>query len=226
MNKKLAAVLLAGALLFGAAPLQAQESSSIDAVTAGVADTGRADKEAEKKITAATVPYSVAVLPYIDQSGMDEKGRKVAANSIKDALKEKYPPAKKGGVNTVASAKAVAKAMQNHPFENADAPVLAELVAVGKELGVDRVIYMEMEPPRNKETGFMVIVGSQTYSSVITMKLKCVDVKTEKYLFNRIVEEVGSSSAVAFWKIGGASQSRAVKKGVAACMTEFLTAFD
>ena len=48
MNKKLAAVLLAGALLFGAAPLQAQESSSIDAVTAGVADTGRADKEAEK----------------------------------------------------------------------------------------------------------------------------------------------------------------------------------
>ena len=41
MNKKLAAVLLAGALLFGAAPLQAQESSSIDAVTAGVADTGR-----------------------------------------------------------------------------------------------------------------------------------------------------------------------------------------
>lgn len=55
MNKKLAAVLLAGALLFGAAPLQAQESSSIDAVTAGVADTGRADKEAEKKITASTV---------------------------------------------------------------------------------------------------------------------------------------------------------------------------
>ena len=105
------------------------------------------------------MPYSVAVLPYIDQSGMDEKGRKVAANSIKDALKEKYPPAKKGGVNTVASAKAVAKAMQNHPFENADAPVLAELVAVGKELGVDRVIYMEMEPPRNKETGFMVIVA-------------------------------------------------------------------
>lgn len=37
MNKKLAAVLLVGALLFGAAPLQAQESSSIDAVTAGVA---------------------------------------------------------------------------------------------------------------------------------------------------------------------------------------------
>ena len=151
------------------------------------------------------MPYSVAVLPYIDQSGMDEKGRKVAANAIKDALKEKYPPAKKGGVNTVASAKAVAKAMQNHPFENADAPVLAELVAVGKELGVDRVIYMEMEPPRNKETGFMVIVGSQTYSSVITMKLKCVDVKTEKYLFNRIVEEVGSSSAVAF----GRSAARA-----------------
>ena len=34
-----------------------------------------------------------------------KKGRKVAANAIKDALKEKYPPAKKGGVNTVASAK-------------------------------------------------------------------------------------------------------------------------
>ena len=79
-----------------------------------------------------TVPYSVAVLPYIDQSGMDEKGRKVAANAIKDALKEKYPPAKKGGVNTVASAKAVAKAMQNHPFENADAPYWQRLLPLVK----------------------------------------------------------------------------------------------
>lgn len=49
MNKKLAAVLLAGALLFGAAPLQAQESSSIDAVTAGVADTGRAEQRGREK---------------------------------------------------------------------------------------------------------------------------------------------------------------------------------
>ena len=49
MNKKLAAVLLAGALLFGAAPLQAQESSSIDAVTAGVADTGGLTKRQRKK---------------------------------------------------------------------------------------------------------------------------------------------------------------------------------
>ena len=156
-----------------------------------------------------------------------KRGRKVAANAIKDALKEKYPPAKKGGVNTVASAKAVAKAMQNHPFENADAPVLAELVAVGKELGVDRVIYMEMEPPRNKENRLYGLSSAvRLIVQSLPMKLKCVDVKTEKYLFNRIVEEVGSSSAVAFWKIGGASQSRAVKKGVAACMTEFLTAFD
>lgn len=213
MNKKIAALMLAGALCFSAAPLQAQESSSIDAVTAGVADTGKPEQAEEKEITASTVPYSVAVLPYIDQSGMDEKGRKVAANAIKDALKEKYPAAKKGGVNTVASAKDVAKAMRYHPFENADAPVLAELVAVGKELGVDRVIYMEMEPPRNKETGFMVIVGSQTYSSVITMKLKCVDVQTGQYLFNRIVEEVGSSSGRIFLEVGlAASQSRAVKK--------------
>ena len=56
MNKKLAAVLLVGALLFGAAPLQAQESSSIDAVTAGVADTGRGGKEAGEKKNDTTTP--------------------------------------------------------------------------------------------------------------------------------------------------------------------------
>ena len=49
MNKKLAAVLLAGALLFGAAPLQAQESSSIDAVTAGVAIQAGLTKRQRKK---------------------------------------------------------------------------------------------------------------------------------------------------------------------------------
>lgn len=226
INKKLVTIMLACMMFFVANPLQAQENSSIDAVTSGVADTGKTDKAENKKIVASTRPYSVAVLPYIDQSGMDEKGRKVAANAVQDALKAKYPTAKKGGVNTIAGAQEVAAAMRKHPFENADAPLLAELLAIGEELGVDRVIYMEMEPPRNKETGFMVIVGSQTYSSVITMKLKCVDVKNGKYLFNQIVEEIGSSSGVSFWKIGGASQSRAIKKAVVSCMTEFLTAFD
>ena len=103
---------------------------------------------------------------------------------------------------------------------------MSELVAIGDSLGVDRIIYIAMNPVRNKETGFRVIVGSQTYSSVISMNLKCVDVKNEKYLFNKMVEEIGSSSAVSFWKFGGASQSRAIKKGVLNCMEEFLCAFD
>lgn len=56
MNKKIAALMLAGALCFSAAPLQAQESSSIDAVTAGVAVTGKPEQAEEKEITASTVP--------------------------------------------------------------------------------------------------------------------------------------------------------------------------
>ena len=47
----------------------------------------------------------------------------------------------------------------------------------------------------------MVIVGSQTYSAVVTMKLKCVDVNEECFLFNQNVESIGSSSSINFWKI-------------------------
>lgn len=44
-------------------------------------------------------------------------------------------------------------------------------------------------------------------------------IKTEKYLFNRIVEKLGHLSAVAFGR--SAEPEQAVKKGVGACMTEF-----
>lgn len=201
-----------------------KEPSSIDSISAGVADTGETNfGKAKGDIKASGSHYSVAVLPYVDASGLEGRSREMAVNAIKEALKTKYP---ENGKVKVAGARLVNKAMKNYPLENADAPVLKELVTLGQAMGVDRVIYMNMLPVRQKETGFMVIAGSQTASAVVAMKLKCVDVKAEKYLFNQTVEDIGSSSSINFWKIGQPSKAKAVKRGTANCMRDFLTAFN
>ena len=65
--------------------------------------------------------------------------------------------------------------------------MLDELVQIHVAIGADRIIYIGMQPARMKESGFMVIGGTQTYSATISMKLKCVDVNEGRYLFNQIV---------------------------------------
>jgi hypothetical protein len=204
----------------------AKEESSIDVVTGGTAATGETTfGKATKDITPSEGHYKVAVLPYVDTSGLDGRSREMAANAIKGALKEKYPD-KKGAPYKVASAKLVQQAMKAYPLENSDAPVLAELVTLGKAMGVDRVIYLNMLPVREKESGVMVIAGTQTYSATVSMKLKCVDVANEKYLFNQTVEEVGSSTSINFWRIGEPSKAKAVKRATDNAMKDFLTTFD
>ena len=156
----------------------------------------------------------------------------MAVNAVKEALETKYP-GKKKSVTKIIGNNAVQKALLAHPFENAEVPTLEELVAVGKACGADRVVFISLLPVREnllpvreKETGFMVIVGSQTYSAVVTMKLKCVDVNEERFLFNQNVESIGSSSSINFWKIGEPSRAKAVKRGVEDCMRNFLTSFE
>ena len=212
------------AISFNSLVLAGDDQSSIDSISTGVADTGETKfGKATGEIKAATGNYSVAVLPYVDASGLEGRSREMAVNAVKGALKTKYP--NKGKVK-IASAKLVDKAMKTYPLENSDAPVLQELVTLGQAMGVDRVIYLHMMPVRQKETGFMVIAGTQTYSAVVSMKLKCVDVKNKKYLFNQRVEDIGSSSSVNFWIIGQPSKAKAVKRGTDNCMKDFLTAFD
>ncbi len=225
--KKFLGLLLCSCWLFlGAAPALAAEISSIDSVTAGVADTGETHYgKSDKDITVSQESYKIAVLPYVDNSGLEGRSREMAANAVKECLKDKYPD-KKNAPYTIASAKEVQAALQQYPFENTDAPVLDELVAVGRAMGADRVIYLAMLPVRQKETGVMIIAGTQTYSAVVTMKMKCVDVTAGKYLFNQNVEDIGSSSSVNFWKIGQPSRAKAVKRGTLNCMRDFLTVFD
>lgn len=170
-------------------------------------------------------PYTVAVLPYVDVSGLEGRSREMAVNAVKEALETKYP-GKKKSVTQIIGNNAVQKALVANPFENAEVPTLDELVAVGKACGADRVLFISLLPVREKETGFMVIVGSQTYSAVVTMKLKCVDVNEERFLFNQNVESIGSSSSINFWKIGEPSRAKAVKRGVEDCMRNFLTSFE
>jgi len=204
----------------------AKEESSIDVVTGGTAATGETNfGKATEDIKPSQGYYKIAVLPYVDTSGLDGRSREMAANAIKGALKDKYPD-KKGAPYVIATAKQVQQAVKAYPFENSDAPVLNEFIALGKAMGVDRVIYINMLPVREKETGVMVIAGTQTYSATVAMKLKCVDVNAGKYLFNQTVEEVGSSTSINFWKIGEPSKAKAVKRATENAMKDFLTTFD
>ncbi len=201
------------------------EISSIDAIDQGVADTGETNyTNKDAKIVPSTAGYRLAVLPYVDTSGLEGRSREMAVGAVKDNLKIKYD-SKKSNVQVLSSA-AVQNAMARYPFENAESPTLDELVKVGEACGADRVIFVNIMPARQKESGFMVVVGTQTYSSTVTMKLKCVDTNTEQYLFNQNVEGVGSSSSVNFWRIGEPSHAKAVKRGVTECMKLFLTSFD
>lgn len=203
-----------------------QEVSSIDAIDMGVADTGETHFTAtDAQITECTLPYTVAVLPYVDVSGLEGRSREMAVGAVKDSLKIKYP-GKKTSVTKIVGSNQLQKALLDYPFENAEVPTLDELVAAGKACGADRVIFISLLPVREKETGFMVIAGTQTYSAVVTMKLKCVDVNEEKFLYNQNVEGIGSSTSINFWKIGEPSRAKAVKRGVEDCMRNFLTSFE
>ena len=203
-----------------------EEISSIDALDKGVADTGETHfTKSDVKLTECTLPYTVAVLPYVDTSGLEGRSREMAVGAIKDTLKKKYP-AKKTSVTKIVSNNMVQRALLDNPMENPEVPTLAELVAIGEACGADRVIFVSILPAREKETGFMVIAGTQTYSATVMMKLKCVDVNEEKFLFNQNVEGIGSSTSVNFWKIGQPSRAKAVKRGVTDCMEFFLTSFD
>lgn len=217
-------------LLFGAftVPAQAKTSevqSSIDMIDQGVADTGETHFEkSDAKLVESTQSYTVAVLPYVDLSGLEGRSREMAVNAVKETLKTKYPE-KKNSTVTVVSSKDVQKAMKENPFENPEAPTFDELLAVGQACNADRVIFISNLPVREKETGFMLIAGTQTYSATVTMKLKCVDVNNEKFLYNQNIEGIGSSSSINFWRFGEPSKARAVKDGITECMTNFLTSF-
>lgn len=200
--------------------------SSIDVFDKGVADTGETKFEAvDKEVTECKLPYKVAVLPYVDLSGLEERPREMVAGAIKEQLKKKYP-AKKTSVTKIVANKDLQAALKATSFENPEAPTLNELVAVGETCGADRVLFISMLPVRNKKTGIMIIAGTSTQTAYVTMKLKCVDVNNEEYLFNQNVEGIGSSSSVNFIRMGEASPSKAAKRGAINCMKTFLNSFE
>ena len=223
----LLAALLAGMMLLAVPAWAAEkEQSSIDVIDKGTADTGETSFTAtDATITECTLPYTVVVLPYADVSGLEGRSREMAVGAVKDALKKKYP-GKKSSVTKIVSNNTLQKALLDNPFENSEVPALGELVRIGEACGADRVIFVSLLPVREKETGFMVIAGSQTYSATVMMKLKCVDVNEERFLFNQNVEGIGSSTSINFWKIGEPSKAKAVKRGVQECMRCFLTSFE
>ena len=218
MKNFLMGVFLTGMLVFSQSTASAAEQSDTTTQTPQKSSTEKIE------IVPSEASYTLAIIPTLDMSGMEEKERTVARNAIKNAFEQKYP--KKTTKVKLLTEKTVVDAVHRHPFENYDAPVLAELVAIGEDLKADRVIYLSLEPTKGEEDGFMIIVGTQTYASEVSMKMKCVDVKNKAYLFNQLVVKEGSSSAVSFWKFGGASKSRSVKKAVTACMEEFLISIE
>jgi len=217
MRKVLASTLLAALFIF-------LQNFAIASAQTNTENQQPSVKNEKNEIMPSEASYTLAIIPTFDQSGMEEKERTVAQHAIKNAFEKKYP--KKTTQVKILNEKTVVAALHRHPFENYDAPVLAELVAVGEDLKADKIIYLSIEPTKSEEDGFRIIVGTQTYASEVSMKMKCVDVHKKSYLFNQLVVKEGSSSAVSFWKFGGASKSRSVKKAVTACMEEFLTGFE
>ena len=70
------AIVMSLSLSVYAAPRE--EISSIDALDQGVADTGETNfTKTDMQLTECTLPYTVAVLPYVDTSGLE--GRTQAA---------------------------------------------------------------------------------------------------------------------------------------------------
>ena len=175
MKRLLTLIVMALLLCFSLTAFAAQkEVSSIDALDKGVADTGETHfTKTDRQLTECTLPYTVAVLPYMDTSGLEGRSREMAVGAIKDTLKIKYP-AKKTSVTKIVSNNLVQRAMINNPMENPEVPTLDELVASGEACGADRVIFVSILPAREKETGFMMIAGTQTYSATVMMKLKCL----------------------------------------------------
>ena len=132
MKRLLTFIIMALLLCCSLTALAAQEEiSSIDALDKGVADTGETHfTKTDMELTECTLPYTVAVLPYVDTSGLEGRSREMAVGAIKDTLKKKYP-AKKTSVTKIVSNNVVQKALINNPMENPEVPTLAELVAIG-----------------------------------------------------------------------------------------------
>lgn len=176
------------------------------------------------KIIPSAGKYTLAVLPIVDVSGLEQRQLAAVSNAVQDELAKKFPP-KKTQVKFVSAAN-INQVLATHPFENVESPTLAELVQVGNLLGADRVMYISMMNASDKESGFMVIVGAGTIRSNVTMKHKLVDVVRGEYIYNDNTVAKGASSSVNFWRIGSPSKIRAIKKGVENAMKKFLSSFD
>lgn len=95
----------------GTALAAEKEVSSIDAIDMGVADTGETHfTNTDAEITECTQSYNVAVLPYVDVSGLEGRSREMAVNAVKEALETKYP-GKKKSVTKIIGNNAVQKAL-------------------------------------------------------------------------------------------------------------------
>ena len=145
MKRLITLIIMALVMCFSFTSFAAQEEiSSIDALDKGVADTGETHfTKSDVKLTECTLPYTVAVLPYVDTSGLEGRSREMAVGAIKDTLKKKYP-AKKTSVTKIVSNNMVQRALLDNPMENPEVPTLAELVAIGEACGADRVIFVSI----------------------------------------------------------------------------------
>lgn len=179
---------------------------------------------AGEKVIPSAGNYTLAILPIVDMSGLEQRQLEAVSNAVQSQLEDKFPP-KKTRVKFVSGA-AINQVLATHPFENAETPTLKELVNVGAMLGADRVMFISMMTASDKESGFMVIVGSGTIRANVMMKHKLVDVRRGEYIYNDNTVAKGASSSVNFWRIGSPSKIRAIKKGVANAMQKFLSSFD
>ncbi|SDF61394.1 hypothetical protein [Sporolituus thermophilus] len=159
----------------------------------------------------------VVFLPIVDRSGLHKKYSTAAIETINERVEKQFSADK----FILLKGEKIDKTVKEFPFENYDAPVLNELIALGKKFDADYIMFFSLEPIKAGASGFGIGVGAGKIKIDLAMKAKYVDVKKGEYVFNQVLAEQGSSSAVTIGIFGGVSPKHATVEATNKCMDKF-----
>ncbi len=171
-----------------------------------------------------SIQTTIAVMPVIDKSNV-KYGRDMV-DLVDKFLGEQLPP----GQYKVITGDAVTKAAQKSMVD-LDNPERSDFVTIGKALNVDQLLFIQIEPIKfeGKGGGF-IAVGHGTLYATVGLKVRLVDVKNDKYLYNKTVKSTDQRSSAVVGPFGGVSPKNtaigAAKKALEALDAEFPPALE
>lgn len=161
---------------------------------------------------------AIVMLPVIDKSGWPSKYSDEATKIINN----RFDKGIGDGKMIILKGTDVQRAVQEANFDNADTPVLSELLTLGAKLQADYVVFFSIEPLKSEHGGFGIGVGTGTFTAKMNLKVKYVDVKSGKYIANKVVYGEGKSTSFNIGILGGGpSPKNAIGIASNKCMDQF-----